>query len=143
MFPPDYVLKVTKEKDDSNGEQCISSYRVTRPTTPRARELLQSAPSPVGDAVVIVVVQSVVFRALPGDGGLGAATDTTSKNNGLPCLTRDLTQWDNEFWGNCKARELFGQCQSSSASLYASLTGLYTSGNPDRRRLPQCRAAVL
>lgn len=28
-------------------------------------------PSPVGDAVVTIVVQGVVFRALPGDGGLG------------------------------------------------------------------------
>lgn len=49
-----------------------------------------------------VIVQGVVFRALPGDRGLGPATDTTSKNNGLPCLTRDLTQRDDELWGNCK-----------------------------------------
>lgn len=62
-------------------------------------------PSPVGDAVVTVVVQGVVFRALPGDGGLGAATNSTSKNNGLPCLTRDLTQGNDEFWGNCTREE--------------------------------------
>lgn len=62
-------------------------------------------PSPVGDAVVTVVVQGVVFRALPGDGGLGAATNPTSKNNGLTCLTRDLTQGNDEFWGNCVRKE--------------------------------------
>lgn len=62
-------------------------------------------PSPVGDAVVTVVVQGVVFRALPGDGGLGAATNPTSKNNGLACLTRDLTQGNDEFWGNCVRKE--------------------------------------
>lgn len=32
-----------------------------------ASELLQSGPSPVGDAVAIITVQSVVFGALPGD----------------------------------------------------------------------------
>lgn len=52
-----------------------------------------------------VVVQGVVFRALPGDRGLGAATNSTSKNNGLPCLTRDLTQGNDEFWGNCRRKE--------------------------------------
>lgn len=62
-------------------------------------------PSPVGDAVVTVVAQGVVFRALPGDGGLGAAANPTSKNNGLACLTRDLTQGDDEFWGNCVRKE--------------------------------------
>lgn len=65
----------------------------------------QDPPSPVGDAVVTVVVQGVVFRALPGDRGLGAATNSTSKNNGLPCLTRDLTQGNDEFWGNCRRKE--------------------------------------
>lgn len=58
-------------------------------------------PSPVRDAVVTIVVQGVVFRALPGDRGLGAATNSTSQNNGLPCLTRDLTQGNDEFRGNC------------------------------------------
>lgn len=48
-----------------------------------------------------IVVQGVVFRALPGDGGLRAATNSTSKNNGLACLTRDLAQGNDEFWGNC------------------------------------------
>lgn len=62
-------------------------------------------PSPVGDAVVTIVVQGVVFRALPGDGGLGAAANPTSKNNGLACLTRDLTQGNDEFWGNCVRKE--------------------------------------
>ena len=66
-------------------------------------------PSPVGDAVVAVVVQGVVFRALPGDGGLGAAANPTSKNNGLTCLTCDLTQGDDEFWGNCVRKEPVSQ----------------------------------
>lgn len=66
---------------------------------------LRGTPSPVGDAVVTVAVQSVVFRALPGDRGLGAAANSTSKNNGLPCLTCDLTQGNDEFWGNCTRKE--------------------------------------
>lgn len=60
-----------------------------------------------------IAVQGVVFRALPGDRGLGAATDPTSKNNGLPCLTRDLAQGNDEFWGNCARKEsvtLVTQC---------------------------------
>lgn len=52
-----------------------------------------------------VVVQGVVLRALPGDGGLWASTNATSENNGLPCLTRDLTQGNDEFWGNCRRKE--------------------------------------
>lgn len=52
-----------------------------------------------------VVVQGVVLRALPGDGGLGAPTHAASENHGLPCLTRDLTQGNDEFWGNCRRQE--------------------------------------
>lgn len=51
-----------------------------------------------------VVVQGVVFRAFPGDRGLRASTNSTSQNNGLPCLTRDFTQGNDEFWGNCTRR---------------------------------------
>lgn len=53
-----------------------------------------------------IVAQGVVLGALPGDGGLGAATNSTSKNNGLPCLTCDFAQGNDEFWGNCVRNEL-------------------------------------
>lgn len=66
---------------------------------------VRGPPSPVGDTVVTIVVQGVVFGALPGDGGLGAATNSTSQNNGLPHLTRDLAQGNDEFWGNCTRKE--------------------------------------
>lgn len=52
-----------------------------------------------------IVAQGVVLGALPGDGGLGAATNSTPKNHGLPCLTCDFAQGNDEFWGNCVRKE--------------------------------------
>lgn len=114
------VRKVTLGLSDiSHGETGLRNQPTSEPR------------SPVGDAVVAIVVQGVVFRALPGDRGLRASTNSTSKNNGLPCLTCDLTQGNDEFWGNCMRKE------SVSLALWAPVTPANAS-QTNKRDLSSC-----
>lgn len=107
-----------------------------------ARPCAQEPPSPVGDAVAPIVAQGVVLGALPGDGGLGAATNSTSKNNGLPCLTCDFAQGNDEFWGNCRRKESVSRAPGSPpCPPRRHAGGPRSPPHPELRQKPLLRAS--
>lgn len=60
--------------------------------------------SPVGDAVVSVVAQSVVIRSPPSDGGPGSTTHFTPQSNTVATLTCYIANRDEKLWRSWRER---------------------------------------
>jgi len=64
----------------------------------------EHTPSPVSDAVLSVVAQSVVVRPPPGDSGSGSSTHFASHGNTVAPLALYIADWEEELWGSCRER---------------------------------------
>ena len=67
---------------------------------------MKYARSPVSDAVVSVVAQSVVVGSPPGDGGPGSTAHFTPQSNTVAALTCYITDRGEELWGSWRDRIL-------------------------------------